>query len=101
MTVRMKALRSFGIPRANEGHIKRGREFVVVDDRRCKELEAHGLAFRVEAKLAPGASMTMETSLPPPNEAAEQGPFVLDGGQTGEDAPVPSSHQGRQRRRRR
>lgn len=98
MSVLMKGLRSFH--GAGEGKVRRGREFKVRDIQRANELEAHGLAYRVETKAEPGAPLNKMES-PPPNKAAEQGPFDSAGGKTGEDAPAPSSPPAPARRRRR
>jgi hypothetical protein len=49
--IRMKALRSFGQDGVNEGHVKRGREFSGATSIAAKDLEAHGLAYRlIQAK---------------------------------------------------
>lgn len=100
MPIRMKALRSFGYQGVNEGHIKRGREFPVRDLIRAKDLEDNGLAYRLEPvrKADPPVQPKPE---PPPNRAAEQGPFDSAGGKTGEAAPALSSPRAPAQRRRR
>jgi hypothetical protein len=95
--IKMKALRSFK-GSSEDQQIKRGREFEAKDERRANELEAHGLAFRLDVKPSPVAGR-IETL--PANEAANSGPFVLAGGGTGAAPPAPSLHQDRQQRRRR
>ncbi len=85
--IRMKALRSFGVERVNEGHVSRGREFKVVSEHRARDLEDHGLAYRV----ASPALHVERNELPPGNNAAEAGPLASVGGMTGESEPVPSS----------
>lgn len=99
MLIRMKALTPFGVPGVNEGHVKRGREFLAGNEQRCKELEAHGLAYRIDA---PAAGQRAEGSVvEPDNEASEQGPFVSAGGEIGAAETAPLSPQGRRRRQRR
>jgi len=95
--IRMKALRSFGYQGANEGHIGRGREFVVANEGRARDLEEAGLAFRLEVKRAPET----KPEPPPSNEAAEAGPLDSPGGTTGEEEPQPSSHRDHPRQPRR
>jgi hypothetical protein len=91
----MKGLRSFR--GAGEGKVRRGREFTVVDIRRANELEASGLAVRIEARPV----TTEAPAEPPANPAAEQGPFDLAGGKIGEGEPAPSSPPAPAPRRRR
>jgi hypothetical protein len=100
--IRMKALKTFGFAGANEGPVKRGREFIARDAKRADELEAHGLAYRVQEKATAPAGNGMEPpvknqSLPGAhkNKAAEQGPLDLAGGSTGGEGPAPSSRQAR------
>jgi len=100
MTIRMKALKPFGVPGVNEGHVKRGREFSAVGEQRCKELEAHGLAYRIDDAPAMTTALT-SANADVSNEAADQGPFVSAGGETGAEDHAPSSPQGRRRRQRR
>jgi hypothetical protein len=98
--IRMKALKSFRGARPIEGRPKRGREFTTDSERRADELEAHGLAYRLEYKAAPPPPDN-KTEPVPANKAAADGPFDSDGGTTGEAAPAPSSLQDPPRRRRR
>lgn len=86
--VKMKALRSFGVPGANEGKIRRGREFSAATDRRAKDLEDHSLAYRIEVRSEPRPLAIMEAS--PLNEAATSGPLPLAGGTTGAEEHAPS-----------
>ena len=95
--IRMKALRSFGYQGANEGHVGRGREFLVANEGRARDLEEAGLAFRLEIKRP----SEPKPEPPPSNEAAEAGPLDSLGGTTGEEEPQPSSPPDRPRRRRR
>lgn len=87
--IKMKALRSFGVPGANEGKVKRGREFAAINDHRARELEDHGLAYRLDVAPAPMPITKVEVS--PLNKAAETGPLASVGGTTGGEEPVPSS----------
>jgi hypothetical protein len=108
--IKMKALRTFGVPGANEGPVKRGREFDARDLKRAEELESHGLAYRTDAKAVAAAPQN-KMDLPPTNQmepqraqsnkAAEQGPLDSVGGGTGAEEPAPSSPQGHRRRFRR
>lgn len=98
--IKMKALRSFGVAGANEGKVKRGREFSVANEHRARDLEDHGLAYRLEIVVRPQPSEITEI-VPPLNKAATSGPLGSPGGMTGEVEPVPSSHQDPPRRRRR
>src|SRR6185369_10555793 len=98
--IKMKKLVSSGVPGANEGYVRRGREFEVPTEHRAKELEDAGLAYRVEVKaLAPEPLNKMIES--PANEAASSGPLGSVGGTTGAETLVPSSPQGHQPRQRR
>jgi hypothetical protein len=97
--IKMKALRSFGVPGANEGKVKRGREFAAANPHRARELEEHGLAYPIA--VPPLAPEPRNQMLPVHNEAAATGPFVSPGGAIGADAPAPSSPPDRPRRRRR
>lgn len=97
--IRMKALKSFRGSRKIEGFVQRGHEFITDSDQRAKDLEVHGLAYRLEYKMEPPHPNKMEA--PPLNKAASEGPFVSDGGGTGADEPAPSSPQDLPRRRRR
>lgn len=99
MTIRMKSLRSFGVPGVNEGKVRCAREFVVANERRAKDLETEGLAYRIENKLINKSTELAQS--PPENRAAESGPLDLVGGAIGADAPAPSSQAAPQRRRRR
>lgn len=101
--IKMKALRTFGIRGSNEGPVKRGREFVARDNKRADELEAHGLAHRVQTKaelvaplnkMVPDPKNQMQPAAPA-NKAADQGPLDLAGGAIGEEGPAPSSRQAR------
>lgn len=99
--IKMKALRSFGVMSANEGKVQRGREFVVANEQRARDLEEAGLAYRLEARVItpddPSNRMIDSTS----NEAAVAGPLGSVGGTTGADVPVPSSLPGHQQQKRR
>lgn len=86
MPVKMKALRSFH--GAGEGRVKRGREFAVRDEQRAKELEAHGLAFRVKEKVETKPQNKMEP--PPENKASRDGPLPSVGGPIGAATPLSS-----------
>jgi hypothetical protein len=97
--IKMKALRSFGVSGSNEGHISRGREFTAAHEARAKDLEEHGLAYRLEFKAEPKLVNKMEP--PPSNKAAEAGPLDSPGGTTGAVAPAPSSPPDRPQRQRR
>lgn len=97
--IKMKALKTFGFAGANEGPVKRGREFAARDARRAQELETHGLAYRVEAPAA--AASEDVVAQPHENEAANQGPLDSAGGETGAAEPAPSSPQVPRRGRRR
>lgn len=99
MPIRMKALKPFGVNGVNEGHVKRGREFSVASDQRRRDLEAHGLAYRLDSPAAPGLAVSRDGAVA--NEAADLGPFDSAGGGTGAAGPAPSSPQGRRRRSRR
>lgn len=97
--IKMKALRSFGVAGANEGKVKRGREFDVKSDARAKDLETHGLAYRLETRVQPTPVDAAEP--PPSNKAAEAGPLDSVGGETGAAEPAPSSPPDRPQQRRR
>ena len=97
--IRMKKLISSGVPGANEGYVRRGREFVVANEQRAKDLEAAGLAYRLDVKPMPEVRNDMIPS--PANTAAFAGPLASPGGTTGADAPVPSSQADHPQRRRR
>lgn len=97
--IRMKALMSFGVRSANEGHVMRGREFTAAHEQRARDLEEAGLAYRIDTKMQAAPLNKMEP--PPSNKAAEAGPLDSPGGTTGVDAPAPSSPAAPQRRRRR
>ena len=108
MAIKMKALRTFGFAGANEGSIRRGLEFEVKDLNRAKDLEAHGLAYRIDdPRPTPPTDVPKNENLK--NEAAESGPFASAGGGTGDllpadpvqEVPVPSSPPVRPPRRRR
>jgi hypothetical protein len=89
--IKMKALKTFR-GTDEEGRPKRGREFSTTTERRANELETAGLAHRViQQKAEPALQNKMEP--PPVNKAAEQGPFVSAGGETGAVATSPSSPQ--------
>lgn len=107
--IKMKALKTFGVAGANEGPVKRGREFNARDIKRVEELEAHGLAYRIESKavanaplnkMEPAPQNQMEPG-PSLNKAAEQGPLDSVGGETGVEETAPSSPQAPRRGRRR
>lgn len=98
--IKMKALRSFGVSGANEGKVKRGREFSAATEARVRDLEDHGLAYRLDtARTEPPAVNQIAPSTS--NEAANTGPLGSHGGTTGADAPVPSSPADHPQRRRR
>lgn len=92
--IRMKSLSSFR--GAAEGKVRRGREFLVGNDRRAKELEDAGLAFRLDAPT-PAAGQIKA----PVNEAAVAGPLGSAGGETGAAEPAPLSPPAQARRPRR
>ncbi len=98
--IKMKALRSFGVSGSNEGHISRGREFTAAHEARARDLEEHGLAYRLETKMEPRLLNKMEDEAPS-NKSADEGPFDSVGGMTGEDEDVPSLPQDQQQPRRR
>jgi hypothetical protein len=106
--IKMKALKTFGFTGANEGAVKRGREFDARDLKRAEELEAHGLAYRLDVKAAkpplnkmePAPTNQMELGSSS-NKAAEHGPLDSVGGETGAEATAPLSRQGRAPRGRR
>lgn len=89
MAIKMKALKSFGFPGANEGKVRRGREFAVATVNRAKDLEANGLAYRIDDPRTK-AELSAEVQIDPNlrNEAAEQGPFASAGGETGDQPPA-------------
>jgi hypothetical protein len=91
--IKMKALRSFGLRNADEGHISRGREFTAANEGRARELEEHGLAYRLlPTEKMEGAPLNkMEPRLK--NKAAESGPFDSVGGETGAENASSSSDQ--------
>jgi hypothetical protein len=91
--IKMKALRPFGVDGANEGRVRRGREFEVVNERRAKELESEELAYRV-TMLSPEVENKMVVPLES-NRAADAGPLGSVGGATGVARHVPSSRRGR------
>lgn len=99
--IKMKALRSFGVAGANEGKIKRGREFAVATEPRVRDLEDHGLAYRLAEQVARPQPVAVTEIVPAINEAAVSGPLGSPGGVTGADVPAPSSPQDPPRRRRR
>jgi hypothetical protein len=88
MSIRMKALKSFGVNNANEGHVSRGREFSVNNEYRARDLEDAGLAYRLETKMQSPALNKMEPT--PQNKAADAGPLALAGGEIGAASPAPS-----------
>lgn len=94
--IRMKKLVSSGVPGANEGYVRRGREFEVANEQRAKDLEDAGLAYRLGTKMQAPPLNKMEP--PASNKAAESGPLDSPGGTTGAEAPAPSSPQARPRR---
>lgn len=98
--IKMKALRSFHGDGEGEGRVKRGREFTARGEQRARELESHGLAYRIEAKAMP---THLNKNLPGTevNKAVDAGPLDSAGGKTGAAAPAPSSQAAPQRRRRR
>lgn len=98
--IRMKALRSFGVPGSNEGKVRRGREFMVANEHRAMDLELAdpALAYRIPAIMPEPVNRMIPTAS---NEAADAGPFVSRGGTTGATEPLPSSLPDRPRRRRR
>lgn len=100
MTIKMKAMRSFGYAGVNEGSVSRGHEFSVRDEHRAKELEAHELAYRLSVK-ADGAAPKNKMDPAPSNKAVDAGPFDLAGGRIGAEAPAPSSPPAQPPRRRR
>lgn len=95
--IKMKALRSANMG-AGGSHVKRGREFEVETDQRANELEAHGLAYRIETKAMQAPQNKMEPA--PQNKAADAGPLDFPGGTTGEGTLALSSPQDHPRRRR-
>lgn len=99
--IKMKALRSFGVAGANEGKVKRGREFTAATEQRVRDLEDHGLAYRLAEQVARPQPVAVTEIVPALNEAAVSGPLGFPGGMTGADAPAPSSPQAHPRRRRR
>lgn len=100
--IKMKALRSFGINGSNEGKVRRGREINAANEQRARDLEAAGLAYRIETQdLAPEPVNQMVDSAT--NPAAIAGPLGSPGGEIGAAAPAPSllpDHQPRRRRSR-
>lgn len=88
MGIPMKALKSFGYTGANEGKVRRGREFSVDSLNRAKELEAHGLAYRVDDPGMKAAPKDLKIDPELKNEAAELGPFDLAGGVIGALLPA-------------
>lgn len=96
--IKMKKLVSSGVPGANEGYVPRGREFTTTE-LRARDLEEHGLAYRLDVRPEPKPLTKMEAL--PSNKAADAGPLGLAGGATGVEAPVPSSPPAPQRRGRR
>lgn len=93
--IRMKALCSFGIAGSNEGKVRRGREFMAASEARAKDLEKHGLAFRL-------FDVPLIAAVPAPasNKAAVSGPLPSAGGETGAANAPSSSDQVRPQRRR-
>lgn len=98
--ITMKALRSFGVAGANEGKIKRGREFSAATEARAKDLEVHGLAYRLELAVTPPLVGAADV-VAPTNKAAVAGPLGSPGGTIGAEAPAPSSPPDQPPRRRR
>jgi hypothetical protein len=86
--IKMKSLKSFGIPGVNEGKVRRGREMDVASEHRARYLEGHGLAYRIEMTAQP-----QRLDAPRSNKAAEAGPLDSAGGMTGEAETAPSSRQ--------
>lgn len=99
--IKMKALRSFGVAGANEGKVKRGREFSVASEHRVRDLENHGLAYRIDEAPARPRPAEIAEIVQPSNKAAAAGPLDSPGGTIGAEAPAPSSQADRQPRRRR
>lgn len=98
--IKMKALRSFGVPGSNEGKVKRGREIEASTEARARELELAGLAYRLETVVRPQPSEIKEI-VPPLNKAATSGPLGSLGGMIGGEALAPSSPADHPPRRRR
>jgi len=86
--IKMKALRSANIGIGGE-KVRRGREFDAPSEQRATELEAHGLAYRLQVKAMTPPSNKMEP--PPQNKAAAAGPLGSPGGKTGAEEPALSS----------
>lgn len=86
MAIKMKALRTFGYAGASEGKVRQGREFEVKDVNRAKELEAHGLAYRIDDPRISPEVIPNDPEFR--NEAAETGPFDLAGGAIGDLLPA-------------
>jgi hypothetical protein len=101
-TVPMKALKSFGIVGVNEGKIKATREFNALNEGRARELEAAGLAARMDSKgeKSDSAHKNKAEGAAPKNKAAEDGPLGSPGGKTGAEKPVQSSRPAHQRYKR-
>jgi hypothetical protein len=98
--IKMKSIRSGNM---GDGGVKirRGREFAVSTETRASELEAHGLAYRIQTTTMidpPVAASTVQ------NKAAEAGPLDSPGGETGAaglalSSPPAPQRQGRRSRR--
>ncbi len=102
MPIKMKALKSFGVRSANEGHISRGREFTVAHEQRARDLEDLELAYRLhvdDTKMAATHLNKMEPR--PENKAASSGPLDSPGGTIGAAEPAPSLQAAPAPRRRR
>lgn len=90
MSVRMKALRPFGVRGANEGKIQRGREFKAATEQRARDLEAGGLAYRIEDSVRTQDVLFNKMEQTSPNKAADAGPLAFHGGRTGAETPASS-----------
>jgi hypothetical protein len=88
MPLRMKALRTFR-GRPMEGRPQKGKEFDCEDTARANELEAHGLAKRVDVKAVAPPLNKME---PPPFNKSESSshPGGGTGAVTSESLSVPA-----------
>jgi hypothetical protein len=87
--IKMKALRSFGVNGSNEGKVKRGREISAANEHRARELEAAGLAYRIEAQAVMPQPVNQAVD-PAVNAAAIAGPLGSRGGTIGGEPPAPS-----------
>jgi hypothetical protein len=89
----MKKLRSSGVPGADEGYVRRGREFMAANEHRAKELEEAGLAVRLKISpandIAPGSNPEIVAQ----NKAASAGPLASPGGEIGVENALSSSDQ--------